>query len=75
MKTANVNIALSFEQIISIVSQLPSVDKIKLKHYLSKEIDADVDILKDIKQGLNEVKQHEKGEIELKSLDQVLDEL
>jgi hypothetical protein len=36
MNSAKVNISLSLEQILNIISQLPSVKKIKLKHYLTE---------------------------------------
>ncbi len=75
MKTANINISLNFEQILNIISQLPNIEKLKLKQYLSKEISNDVDILKDIEQGMDEVKRHSNNEIELKSIEQVIDEL
>ena len=75
MNTANINISLNFDQIVNIISQLPSIEKIKLHRYLAKETSKEIDILKDIKQGLDEVKQYEDGDINLKSLDQVLDEL
>ena len=74
MNTANVNILLSFDQILGIISQLPMVDKIKISQYLVKETSKDKKILKDIEQGLKEVKLHKEGKIELKTLDQLLDE-
>ncbi len=75
MNTANVNISLNFEQILNIISQLPSIEKIKLHQYLVKETSKESEILKGIKQGLDEVKQYQDGKIKLKSLDQVLDGL
>jgi len=57
MDSARVNISLSFEQILNIISQLPSVEKIKLKKYLAEEIskensltDQQITILKERKQ-------------------------
>ena len=75
MNSSNINISLSFEQIISIISQLPSVEKLKLRQYLAKETEEELTVLKDIKQAYNESKQHQKSEIELKTLDQLIDEL
>jgi len=75
MNTANINISLNFEQILNIISQLPSIEKMKLKQYLIKETNNDVQILENIKQGLDEAKLHEEGKLELKSLDELLDEL
>jgi hypothetical protein len=75
MNSAKVNISLSFEQILNIISQLPSVEKIKLRHYLTKETDESISVLKDVKEAYQEAKKHEEGDIELKTLDQLLDEL
>jgi len=75
MNTANVNIVLSFDQILTIISQLPMVDKIRINQYLVKETSQEKKILEDIEQGLKEVKLHKEGKIELNTLDQLLDEL
>ena len=75
MNLAKVNISLSFEQILSIISQLPSVEKIKLRQYLTKETDESISVLKDVKEAYQEAKQHQEGNIKLKTLDQLLDEL
>ena len=75
MTTANLNISLNLNQILSIISQLPIDDKIKISHYLVEETREDTKILMDIEQGLKEVKLHKEGKIELKTLDQLLDEL
>jgi len=75
MNSAKVNISLSFEQIVSIISQLPKIEKIKLRQYLTKETDESISVLKDVKEAYQEAKQHQEGNIELKTLDQLLDEL
>lgn len=75
MNTANINVSLSFEQIRSIISQLPMVDKIKSSQYLAKETDEEKKILKNIEHGLKEAKLHKEGRMQLKTLDQLLDEL
>jgi hypothetical protein len=75
MNTANVNISLSFDQIINILSQLPLVEKRKISQYLARETSNESKILKDIEEGLKEVKLHSEGKIKLKTLDQLLDEL
>ena len=75
MDTANINISLNIDQILSLISQLPVVDKMKIKQYLTTETDEEKKVLRDIKLGLQEVKLHKEGKIELKTLDQLIDEL
>jgi len=75
MNTANINISLTFDQIINILSQLPPVEKRKISQYLARETNNENKILKDIEEGLKEVKLHREGKIQLKTLDQLLDEL
>ncbi len=75
MNTAKINIALNFEQIVSLISQLPNIEKIRLRQYLLRETNENVEILKDIKQGFSEARQHENDDLELKTLEELLDEL
>jgi hypothetical protein len=75
MDTANINISLTIDQIISILSQLPPVEKRKISQYLAKETKKENKIIKDIEEGLKEVKLHKEGKIQLKTLDQLLNEL
>ena len=75
MNSTNINISLNFEQILDIISQLPSIEKIRLRQYLAQETDEALSVLKDVKQAYYESTKHQEAKIELKTLDQLIDEL
>ncbi|MCA0364844.1 MAG: hypothetical protein LCH67_12440 [Bacteroidetes bacterium] len=70
----NANIPLTVNQLVELAIQLPKKDRIQLASLLieNENFVSKNDLLLKIKEGLEDVKLHQQGEIKLRTLDEFL---
>ena len=74
--TLSTNIQLSFPQLVELARQLPARQKKKLANILTNEEETTKEeILEGIREGLQDVKLYKEGKIELRTLDEFLNDV
>lgn len=72
--TVNINIPLTVNQLAEVIRQLPKKEKAKLRQILNEDEEAltKVEVVKKIKEGLDDVKLHKEGKVKLETLEDFL---